>query len=95
MNRREDSNEEELKFAYTLELAEYFLYKIEAIITKNKDTFGYPAIIVSLSDKEYRGFNLLYLLLKKIYENNKMNLVCSQHINYFNKIADDLPLIST
>ena len=92
---RENKNKDELIFVYTLELALEYLSKIEVIITRDKDIFGYPIMVVPLQDSQWNYFNELYCLLKEIYKDFINKMICPAYIRLFNELADNLPLIST
>lgn len=81
--------EDELIFFTILKKASSILAKIEFIIDKDKDIFGYSKIVISLFKEEWNYFNELYCLLVRIYLDSSFKMRCDKHIRSFNELANN------
>lgn len=84
---KKENDKESLLFYNILDTSSEYLTKIEFILDKDKDVFGYPSKVASLSSIQYRYFNELYNLLVKIYKDCERGLICPAHIKRFNKLS--------
>ena len=84
---KKENDKDSLLFYNIIDTASEYLTKIEFILGKDKDVFGYPAKVATLSSKQYHYFKELYSLLVKIYEDCERGLICPAYIKRFNKLS--------
>ena len=84
---KKENDKDYLLFDNILKTASEYLTKIEFILDKDKDVFGYPAKVATLSSKQYNYFKELYILLVKIYKDCERGLICPANIKRFNKLS--------